>query len=72
MVYKNSDKIKNVPFEVTLSRDLSLFDITMIGVGAMIGAGIFVLKEIAAGTAGTALILSFAFTGIVTVFTAMV
>jgi amino acid transporter len=35
-----------------LSRDLSLFDITMIGVGAMIGAGIFVLTGIAAGAAG--------------------
>ena len=59
-------------FEVGLSRDLSLFDITMIGVGAMIGAGIFVLTGIAAGTAGPALILSFALNGIVTVFTAMV
>lgn len=59
-------------FEITLSRELSLFDITMIGVGAMIGAGIFVLTGIAAGTAGPALILSFALNGIVTVFTAMV
>lgn len=31
---------------VELSRDLSLFDITMIGVGAMIGAGIWVLAPI--------------------------
>lgn len=57
---------------VELSRDLSLFDITMIGVGAMIGAGIFVLTGIAAGAAGPALILSFALNGIVTIFTAMV
>ncbi len=57
---------------VELSRDLSLFDITMIGVGAMIGAGIFVLTGIAAGEAGPALILSFALNGIVTIFTAMV
>ncbi len=62
----------NNKFEIGLSRDLSLFDITMIGVGAMIGAGIFVLTGIAAGTAGPALILSFALNGIVTVFTAMV
>lgn len=55
-----------------LSRDLSLFDITMIGVGAMIGAGIFVLTGIAANTAGPALILAFALNGIVTIFTAMV
>ncbi len=42
---KNSDQL-----EVTLRHDLSLFDITMIGVGAMIGAGIFVLTGIVAGT----------------------
>ena len=58
--------------EIGLSRDLSLFDITMIGVGAMIGAGIFVLTGEAAGVAGPALILSFALNGIVTIFTAMV
>lgn len=58
--------------KVGLSRDLSLFDITMIGVGAMIGAGIFVLTGEAAGVAGPALILSFALNGIVTIFTAMV
>lgn len=58
--------------KVELSRDMSLFDITMIGVGAMIGAGIFVLTGIAAGEAGPALILSFALNGVITVFTAMV
>jgi len=58
--------------EVTLSRTLGLFDITMIGVGAMIGAGVFVLTGIAAGAAGPALILSFALNGIITIFTAMV
>ena len=73
MANNNSGNRKNLDqLEVTLSRDLSLFDITMIGVGAMIGAGIFVLTGIAAGTAGPALILSFALNGIVTVFTAMV
>ncbi len=55
-----------------LSRDLSEFDITMIGVGAMIGAGIFVLTGIAAGTAGPGLMLAFALNGVVTIFTAMV
>jgi amino acid transporter/nucleotide-binding universal stress UspA family protein len=58
--------------QIRLSRDLGLFSVTMIGVGAMIGAGIFVLTGIAAGTAGPALILSFALNGVVTVFTAMV
>ena len=56
---------------VTLSRNLNLFTITMIGIGGMIGAGIFVLTGIAAGIAGPALILAFALNGIITSFTAM-
>ena len=59
------------PEQVTLSRDLGLFDIAMIGVGAMIGAGIFVLTGAAAQEAGPALILAFLLNGIVTTFTAM-
>ncbi len=57
--------------EVTLSRDLGLFTVTMIGVGGMIGAGIFVLTGIAAGVAGPALILAFLLNGLVTSLTAM-
>ncbi|MCP3904413.1 MAG: amino acid permease [Planctomycetes bacterium] len=55
-----------------LSRDLRLFDITMVGVGAMIGAGIFALTGIAAGVAGPGLILAFALNGVLTMCTAMV
>jgi amino acid permease len=33
--------------EVQLARDLGLFDASMIGLGAMIGAGIFVLTGLA-------------------------
>ncbi len=56
--------------EVTFARDLGLFDATMIGVGAMIGAGIFVLTGIAAGVSGPASILAFALNGAVTLLTA--
>lgn len=56
--------------EVTFARDLGLFEATMIGVGAMIGAGIFVLTGIAAGEAGPASILAFSLNGIVTLLTA--
>lgn len=58
--------------EPTLVRDLTLFSTTMIGVGAMIGAGIFVLTGIGAGWAGPALMLAFILNGVATIFTAMV
>ncbi len=53
-----------------LSRDLGLFSVTMIGVGAMIGAGIFVLTGIAAGVSGPAILIAFLLNGIVALFTA--
>jgi len=56
--------------DVTFARDLGLFEATMIGVGAMIGAGIFVLTGIAAGVSGPASILAFALNGAVTLLTA--
>jgi amino acid transporter len=55
-----------------LARDLGLFEVTMVGVGAMVGAGIFALTGIAAGAAGPGLILAFALNGILTLCTAMV
>lgn len=60
----------NSTVKVTLTRDLGLFDITMIGVGAMIGAGIFVLTGSAAHHAGPALLLAFFLNGLVALFTA--
>jgi amino acid transporter/nucleotide-binding universal stress UspA family protein len=56
--------------EVRLSREMRLFDVTMIGVGAMIGAGIFVLTGIAAGIAGPGLLLVFLLNAVVTLFAA--
>jgi len=57
--------------EVRLSRDLGLFSVTMMGVGGMIGAGIFALSGIAAGAAGPAVVLVFILNGIVTFLTAL-
>jgi hypothetical protein len=54
-----------------LARDMGLMHVTMIGVGAMIGAGIFVLTGLAAGVSGPALLLVFALNGLVTGLTAM-
>lgn len=63
--------MKKFETEVRLSREMGLMDATMIGVGAMIGAGIFVLIGIAAGVAGPALIVAFVLNGIVALLTAM-
>ncbi|MEF8782537.1 MAG: amino acid permease [Haloarculaceae archaeon] len=50
---------------------LGLLDATMIGIGAMIGAGIFVLTGLAAETAGPAALIVFGLNGGVTLFTAL-
>lgn len=63
--------MKKFETEIRLSREMGLMDATMIGVGAMIGAGIFVLVGIAAGVAGPALILAFVLNGLVALLTAM-
>ncbi|PKN35381.1 MAG: amino acid transporter [Deltaproteobacteria bacterium HGW-Deltaproteobacteria-19] len=57
--------------EIRLSREMTLLDATMIGVGAMIGAGIFVLTGIAAGVAGPALLVAFVLNGAIALLTAM-
>ncbi len=61
---------KNKRESIALARTLGGFDATMIGVGAMIGAGIFVLTGIAAGVAGPALLLAFLLNALMTSFTA--
>jgi amino acid transporter/nucleotide-binding universal stress UspA family protein len=63
--------VKNFDTEVRLAREMSTLDATLIGVGAMIGAGIFVLIGIAAGVAGPALIISFILNGLIAFLTAM-
>ncbi|HWP00910.1 MAG TPA: amino acid permease [Methylococcus sp.] len=55
-----------------LRRCLGALDLTLLGVGAIIGTGIFVLTGIAAATqAGPAVILSFVFAGIACAFAAL-
>ncbi len=55
-----------------LSRDLSLFHITMMGLGMMIGAGVFIGIGTTIGRVGPGgLLLTFALNGIIALFTAM-
>jgi len=50
---------------------LGLFDATAISVGAIIGAGIFVVTGIVAGLAGSALVVSMLIAAIIALFTAL-
>ena len=63
--------MKKFDSEVRLAREMSLMGATFIGVGAMIGAGIFVLIGIAAGVAGPGLLLTFSLNAIIALLTAM-
>ncbi|MBW2149481.1 MAG: amino acid permease [Deltaproteobacteria bacterium] len=71
MAAKNNVGNKHPVEEISFARELGCFDASMIGVGGMIGAGVFVLTGIAAGEAGPSSLLAFFFNGIVTLFTAM-
>jgi APA family basic amino acid/polyamine antiporter len=51
--------------DIPLARTLGLASATALGLGAMIGAGIFVLTGMGAGVAGPALILAFALNGVI-------
>jgi len=54
-----------------LKRTLGLFDATSISIGAIVGAGIFVVTGIAAGLAGSALIISMLIAGAISLLTAL-
>lgn len=57
--------------EAQLERTLGLTEALMIGVGTMVGAGIFVLPGSAADVAGPAVALSFIAGGVIAIFTAL-
>ncbi|KFZ42229.1 amino acid permease [Anoxybacillus flavithermus] len=64
-----SDSGKN---GTALKKELGAFDLTMLGIGAIIGTGIFVLTGVAAAEhAGPALVLSFILSGLACVFAAL-
>src|SRR3954451_18313071 len=57
--------------EHSLRRTLSAFQLTALGVGAIIGAGIFVLSGLGAHYAGPGLMLSFVLSGVGCAFAAL-
>ncbi|RPI37891.1 MAG: amino acid permease [Methanoregulaceae archaeon] len=54
-----------------LKREIGLFDATALGIGAIIGSGIFVVTGIVAGIAGPAMVFSIIIAGIIAVISAM-
>ncbi len=64
-------KVKIKDKQVALKPTLSLFDATAINVGAIVGAGIFVVTGIVAGLAGSAMLVSLVLAAIVSLFTAL-
>ena len=55
----------------TLRRAVGLLDLTALGIGAVIGTGIFVILGEAIGDSGPAIILSFALAGLTCMFSAL-
>ncbi|TCW37512.1 amino acid permease [Laceyella sacchari] len=63
--------LKEAQSKGKLKRDLGAWDLTLLGIGAIIGTGIFVLTGAGALTAGPALILSFIIAGVACAFAAL-
>jgi APA family basic amino acid/polyamine antiporter len=68
---KSLDSILATAEKKSLHRSLGVFQLTMLGVGAVIGTGIFVLTATAAQKAGPGMIMSFVVAGAVCVFAAL-
>jgi len=54
-----------------LKREIDLFGATALGIGAIIGSGIFIVTGIVAGIAGPAMIISVLIAGIIALFSAL-
>lgn len=68
---KPLDLILETASKRSLTRQLGAFDLTMLGIGAVIGTGIFVLTAVAANKAGPGMMYSFVIAGFVCALTAL-
>ncbi len=68
---KSLDAILATAEKKSLTRTLGAFQLTMLGIGAIIGTGIFVLTAEAANKAGPAMMISFIIAGVVCAFAAL-
>ena len=62
---KSLDAILATAAKKSLHRSLGAFQLTMLGIGAVIGTGIFVLTAEAAQKAGPGMIMAFVIAGVV-------
>lgn len=69
---KSLDQILESAEKKGLKRQLGWFDLMMLGVGAIIGTGIFVLTSVAANKAGPGMMYSFVIAGFVCALTALI
>ena len=69
---KSLDQILESAEKKGLKRQLGWFDLMMLGVGAIIGTGIFVLTSVAANKAGPGMMYSFIIAGFVCALTALI
>ena len=69
---KPLDQILATAEKRSLKRQLGAFSLTMLGIGAIIGTGIFVLTAVAVNKAGPGMMYSFVLAGIVCALTALV
>jgi len=69
---KPLDEILATAEKKSLHRSLGAFELTMLGIGAIIGTGIFVLTAVAANKAGPGMIYSFIISGVVCLLTALI
>jgi len=71
-LFRTKSKESELTYSSGLKRCLNAFDLTLLGVGAIIGAGVFVLTGIAAATkAGPAICISYIIAGSASLFAAL-
>ena len=66
-----TDRLLETAGESKLRRAVGVLDLTALGIGAVIGTGIFVIIGEAIGTSGPAIVLSFVLAGVTCIFSAL-